>query len=61
MLRSTREILSETPLTYGRKTKGDVHDALALEEPLVLESGAAEGVVVRLATPDKTQMVVVVF
>ena len=58
-MRSTREILSETPLTYGRITKFDVDGALALEVSFVLES-AAEGVVVGLATPGKTQRVVVI-
>jgi len=38
LLRITREILSETPLTYGSTTKVDVDSALALDEQLVLES-----------------------
>ena len=35
-------VLSETPLTYGRTTKGDTDNALALEESLVLESWRRE-------------------
>ena len=35
-------VLSETPLTYGRTTKGDADDALALKESLVLESWRRE-------------------